>query len=113
MRGFGPQQLRSGNGSGRGGGEGTRARDLLENCTTDQALLPFAVDLVTDVFPSLGALAGEAVVFEPVEGDLGLDGGGGNLDDELQPGLCLLRDELGAEVVDGMVAYWREEWAVD
>lgn len=99
------------------------AAELLEYCTTDPPLPSLAVNLATDIFPSLRALvleatalkASKAGVEESEEQMRWMESGGTSvsLRDELQPGLAVMRGQVNDAVVDGMVEFWEDEWAVE
>ena len=99
----------------------TSTRHILQSCTTEPPLPPLAVDLITDIFPSLGALVSEATALKAVNTDAksreeeGWVSGSDVvvLREELQPGLEVLRDQLGERVVTGLVEFWEDEWAVE
>lgn len=100
---------------------GVRTIDFLEQCTIDPPLCPLAVRLTTDNFPSLRALAAEAIALKDAKA--ATDHGPrlwtssssdlGSLADEVQPGFTELRTQLPEEIVQAMVAFWEEEWAVE
>lgn len=81
------------------------------------------MNLATDIFPSLRALvleatalkASKAGVEESEEQMRWMESGGTSvsLRDELQPGLAVMRGQVNDAVVDGMVEFWEDEWAVE
>lgn len=95
-----------------------RAIDFLEQCTIDPPLCPLAVRLTSERFPSLQALAAEAIALK--EAKAATDHGphpwtssSSDLADEIQSGFLELRTQLPKEIVQAMVEFWEEEWAVE
>ena len=94
------------------------ASDLVGECTVCPPLSRFAVHLTTDVFESIRHLAAEATALMAAtaecEGrELTSSSDMGCLQDESQPGFSMLRSQMDVDVVEGMIKYWEEEYAVD
>lgn len=66
-----------------------------------------ARDLASDVFASLGGVAGAAG--RVIDGAR-MDGEGAGEEEE---GFAVLREQVGERVVQEMVEFWAEEWAVE
>lgn len=94
------------------------AVDILEYCTTEPPLPPLAKSLATDVFPSLEALAAEATAMKACGAGSDAEeqqwvSPSGGFRDEMQPGFAVLRGQLSENVVEGMIAFWEDEWEAE
>lgn len=81
---------------------------------------PFARDLASDAFSSLAEVAGAATrvlhgktkAAAAAAGDEEWMSSGSQVGKDLE-GFALLSEQVGDEVVDGMVEFWAEEWAAE
>ncbi|GAB7356702.1 hypothetical protein MBLNU459_g7409t2 [Dothideomycetes sp. NU459] len=102
---------------------GARSLDLLAQCTVEAPLSPLARDLASDVFRSLAELAGAAtavVAAAAVEGGREIGGWASpsfSVPSDRTRGARkafeVLREQVGDEVVEGMLEFWAGEWIAD
>lgn len=97
-----------------------KALDLLAQCTVKPPLTRQTAYVVTDLVPSFRALVRCAMLDEG-DGDAGREDVGKEVElgiqeaerDVVREQMANLRDFLGDEVVEGMMAFWREEWLAE
>ena len=92
--------------------------ELLAECTVNPPLSQQTAYVVTDLVPSIKALARCAALDRESRGNEGEGDRGGTKTatregeaDVAREQMANLRDFLGEEDVEGMMAFWREEWA--
>lgn len=92
-----------------------RPLDMLAHCSPDLPLPPLAVNLASDVFPSLSHVA-RAALARRANSSTHDSGGLTSSDDSLQAersGFSMLAEQLDAEVIENMVDFWSEDWAIE
>jgi len=92
-----------------------RPLDMLAHCSPDLPLPPLAVNLASDVFPSLSHVA-RAALARRASSSLHDSGGITSSDDSLQSdlsGFSVLAEQLDFGFIDNMVDFWAEDWAIE
>lgn len=92
-----------------------RPLDMLAHCSPDLPLPPLAVNLASDVFPSLSHVAQAALAHRAnssMHGSVGVISSDDSLQSD-QSGFSVLAQQLDAEVVESMVDFWAEDWAIE
>lgn len=92
-----------------------RPLDMLAHCSPDLPLPPLAVNLTSDVFSSLSHVA-QAALARRAHSSMHDSGGVTSSDDSLQSdrsGFSVLAQQLDPEVVENMVDFWAEDWAIE
>jgi hypothetical protein len=94
-----------------------RPSDMLAYCSPDPRvpLPPLAVNLASDVFPSLSHVA-QAALTHRANSDDHDSGGLASSDDSMQSdwgGFSVLAEQLDAEVIKAMVDFWVEDYEVE
>jgi hypothetical protein len=94
-----------------------RPLDMLAYCSPDPRvpLPPLAVNLASDVFPSLSHVA-QAALTRRANSDIHDSGGVSSSDDSMQSDWCgfsVLAEQLDTEVIKAMVDFWVEDYEVE
>lgn len=97
-----------------------RPLDMLAHCSVDLPLPSLAVNLASDIFPSLGHLAQAALMYQSSSissahgvQDLSSSDGTSTNDGNLKVAFNILAEQLKFDVVEGMADFWRDDWVVE
>jgi len=92
-----------------------RPLDMLAHCSPDLPLPPLAVNLASDVFPSLSHVA-RAALARRANSSNHDSGVITSSDDSLQSDrseFSVLAEQLDSGVIENMVDFWAEDWAIE
>ena len=100
-----------------------RPLDMLAHCSTEPPLSSLAINLTSDVVPSMGRLAQSALAYRSSLGlhtadEPGAQGLISSDDVPCSEGAAdkifdLLAEQLAEDVVDGMADFWQDDWIID